>query len=555
MEYRFQRTGAPRLDDGKLSGRAAPFNKPAMIGKKPWGFRETIAPGCFAKTIKDGDVVLLDNHQSDKPIARQSAGTLTMMETRGGLDWDAIPADTTYANDVRENAKAGNYGGCSFGFEVIRDSWHYNKEDDVDERTLLEVKLREISVCTFPAYEDGTSVSARDMVDAAMEARDRFYEDQYAAHLEDTDEYRANKKPYGNVAYADPKNGKYPIDTKAHCKAAWSYINMPKNAAKYPLNGVSLSSVKAKIKAACKKFGISISQQNAAGMEEEEIRVDNDDVKKTDKRGRVVLKGGRKTLARVREILFDESRAVDADVLLIEARKVILDDLVEQAERASIPPLLGGAAGNPQAKGSLPATQGAGQGGNKVGVVVPLNDKDNDDPICPACNGSGLQPGTNGTAWCAGGCGGTGRISAGGDNKGSTGTDAAGDNKDGHQDSSFGLGLKKGKKGNKGGQGNNPSAGSKGGSGNPVNAVPGYGSGGAPSGTPSKGAGNPGGSGAKVAVTGAYSKDFDGEESREDGQPDASTDTEREADTARRMRAVARAAQMRREMADAKAGR
>jgi len=74
----------------------------------------------------------------------------------------------------------------------------------------------------------------------------------------------AGSKPYGNVAYADPKNGKYPVDTAAHAKAAWSYINMPKNAAKYPLNGVSLSSVKARIMAACKKFGIQVSQSNAA---------------------------------------------------------------------------------------------------------------------------------------------------------------------------------------------------------------------------------------------------------------------------------------------------
>lgn len=71
-------------------------------------------------------------------------------------------------------------------------------------------------------------------------------------------------KPYGNVAYADPKNGKYPIDTAAHAKAALSYISMPKNAAKYPLNGVTLGSVKARIIAACKKFGITVSQSNAA---------------------------------------------------------------------------------------------------------------------------------------------------------------------------------------------------------------------------------------------------------------------------------------------------
>lgn len=66
-------------------------------------------------------------------------------------------------------------------------------------------------------------------------------------------------KPYGDVKYADPKNGKYPVDTEAHVRAAWAYINMPKNATMYPLNGVSLSSVKAAIKAAGSEFGIDFS--------------------------------------------------------------------------------------------------------------------------------------------------------------------------------------------------------------------------------------------------------------------------------------------------------
>jgi HK97 family phage prohead protease len=73
-----------------------------------------------------------------------------------------------------------------------------------------------------------------------------------------------NPKPYGNVTYADPKNGKYPIDTAAHAKAALAYISMPKNAAQYPLNGVTLASVKSRIIAACKKFGITVSESNAA---------------------------------------------------------------------------------------------------------------------------------------------------------------------------------------------------------------------------------------------------------------------------------------------------
>ena len=66
-------------------------------------------------------------------------------------------------------------------------------------------------------------------------------------------------KPYGDVSYADPKNGKYPLDTEAHIRAAWSYINMPKNAAMYPLNGVTLSEVKARIKAAMDKLGADVA--------------------------------------------------------------------------------------------------------------------------------------------------------------------------------------------------------------------------------------------------------------------------------------------------------
>ena len=72
-------------------------------------------------------------------------------------------------------------------------------------------------------------------------------------------------KPYGDVTYADPKNGKYPVDTEAHARAAWSYINMPKNAAMYPMNGVTLSEVKGRIMAACKKFGIDVSDDSGSG--------------------------------------------------------------------------------------------------------------------------------------------------------------------------------------------------------------------------------------------------------------------------------------------------
>ena len=80
----------------------------------------------------------------------------------------------------------------------------------------------------------------------------------------------ADKKPYGDVAYADPgyqSDGKkrYPIDTEAHCKAAWSYINQDSNASMYTAD--QLSQIKGRIKSAAKKFGITIDESNALELE------------------------------------------------------------------------------------------------------------------------------------------------------------------------------------------------------------------------------------------------------------------------------------------------
>jgi hypothetical protein len=71
------------------------------------------------------------------------------------------------------------------------------------------------------------------------------------------------KEPYGDVKYADPgyRDGtkRYPIDTPEHIRAAWSYINMPKNAKFYKAD--QLEQIKGRIRAAAKKAGIQISEE------------------------------------------------------------------------------------------------------------------------------------------------------------------------------------------------------------------------------------------------------------------------------------------------------
>lgn len=63
--------------------------------------------------------------------------------------------------------------------------------------------------------------------------------------------------PKDKGKYADPSNYKYPIDTESHIRAAWSYINMPKNQKGYSPS--ELASIKSRIKHAGKEFGINFS--------------------------------------------------------------------------------------------------------------------------------------------------------------------------------------------------------------------------------------------------------------------------------------------------------
>jgi|SRR5579859_1239044 len=264
MEYReYRAEGIASDDSGKLAGLVTPFDRETTIGDlKRGGWRETVRSGFFKKTLDEGDALMVYQHDLSKPMARKSAGNLDLAEGerdgQRGLTVDADPVDTSYTRDCMALVRAKVINGMSFGFNVVKDAWYDDNGNPSDRfngtrRELLEGQLIEVSPVTRPAY-GGTSISARDESSALLEQRQRAAE---------AGEARA-AKPYGNVKYADPKNGKYPIDTEEHIRAAWSYINMPKNAAKYPLNGVTLSEVKSKIRAAMKGIGADVDDDRSA---------------------------------------------------------------------------------------------------------------------------------------------------------------------------------------------------------------------------------------------------------------------------------------------------
>ncbi len=83
------------------------------------------------------------------------------------------------------------------------------------------------------------------------------------------------KKPYGDVTYADPgyqadKKKRYPLDSEAHCRAAWSYIHQAKNRS--PYTAEQLKAIEGRIRAAGKKYGIDFDDDSANRSGDEELR-------------------------------------------------------------------------------------------------------------------------------------------------------------------------------------------------------------------------------------------------------------------------------------------
>ena len=143
-------------DEGKvktIAGYAAVFDKLSVV---MWGFREKIAPGAFRESLKE-DVRALWNHDTNHVLGRTTAGTLRLDEDGHGLKVEIDPPGS--AAGFVESIERGDVSQMSFGFKVLEDRWDEDEEGQ-DIRTLLRVKLYEVSPVAFPAYPD-TEVGVR----------------------------------------------------------------------------------------------------------------------------------------------------------------------------------------------------------------------------------------------------------------------------------------------------------------------------------------------------------------------------------------------------------
>ena len=149
-------TRAEQDDEMYIEGYFAVFNRETELF--PGAFEE-IAPEAFNDTLSN-DIRALINHDTSLVLGRNKAGTLELKVDSRGL-WGRIkinPRDSDAVN-LYERVKRGDVDQCSFGFNIIEEETEFRDDGTVKWR-LKKVDLHEVSVVTFPAYED-TSVQAR----------------------------------------------------------------------------------------------------------------------------------------------------------------------------------------------------------------------------------------------------------------------------------------------------------------------------------------------------------------------------------------------------------
>lgn len=153
-------------DDYFIEGYFAVFESVYNIAP---GMSESIAAGAFSSSM-GGDIRALINHDTTLVLGRTTAGTLELREDERGLYGRvAINPNDRSAVDAFERVKRGDVSNCSIGFDILSEDTDISDDGSV-HWTIRDVKLWEVSVCTFPAYEE-TAISAR--ADQVAEIRKR----------------------------------------------------------------------------------------------------------------------------------------------------------------------------------------------------------------------------------------------------------------------------------------------------------------------------------------------------------------------------------------------
>ena len=122
------------------------------------GATESFDSHAFDGTVS-GDVRCLVDHEPSKVLGRTKSGTLALSIDSYGLKGVVeINEKDQDALNLYARVQRGDVTQCSVGFDILREDYTLNP-DGTQHWTILEVKLYEGSIVTFPAYEKTEAVA------------------------------------------------------------------------------------------------------------------------------------------------------------------------------------------------------------------------------------------------------------------------------------------------------------------------------------------------------------------------------------------------------------
>lgn len=165
----------------KLQGYAVVFNQWAQIAERGKQFFESFAPVSVDRSLNENiDVRAAVDHNREKIIGRRSAGTMRISKDTVGLTFEIDVPETSVGNDILTSVRRGDYTGMSFSFYDSLYQW--SRKDGQPAGTVVDMKIREISPVSFPAYE-GTSVFAARSLDQWVKSQQGMTPEDYAVIL------------------------------------------------------------------------------------------------------------------------------------------------------------------------------------------------------------------------------------------------------------------------------------------------------------------------------------------------------------------------------------
>lgn len=153
-------------EEKRVEGYFAVFGPEYVLWE---GASESVDPHAFDGAL-GGDIRALIDHDTRLVLGRTTAGTLELRADEKGLFGSIlINPDDQDAMNLYARVARGDVSQCSFGFDIL-DEEYTHRDDGTDHWLIKSVKLYEVSVCTFPAYQD-TAVQARKAELADMNKR------------------------------------------------------------------------------------------------------------------------------------------------------------------------------------------------------------------------------------------------------------------------------------------------------------------------------------------------------------------------------------------------